>query len=389
MGKEIVKVNRKSWDVLFYKDIMDGEGFIISEPAQVKIDKEKKKSLYGPQSPLYGTTYEDEDAFIERFRCDCGRFKGRQFEGEECPFCHTKIQSKGNDVKMTGWICTGEENRFIVPYWYEMCVKAIGKKVFPDIITCLQKVDVNGHQSSYKPSEDSEPLSPYSGIGIDGFRQQFDNIITYFQSVRKSKYEELEFIRKNKYKVFASHIPIYSTLLRPQSVTSDTYYYNSIDKEINPLVGLSKQIKDCNDIERPFILQRIQYRLNNMFDYNFELITGKYGFIREQLLGGSLNYTSRNVIVPDPTLRDDEIDISYQTFRVLFKYKILYYLMHINDIPLSKAYDLWKRSYKFDKHVYEVMTYIVQKENPRVLINRNPTLRNLMSLNLSNCGKSH
>lgn len=48
--------------------------------------------------------------------------------------------------------------------------------------------------------------------------------------------------------------------------------------------------------------------------------------------------------------------------------------MHINDIPLSKAYDLWKRSYKFDKHVYEVMTYIVQKENPRVLINRNPTL---------------
>ena len=60
MGKQIVRVKRCSWDVMFYDDIMTGNGFIISEPAEVKIDREKKKSLYGPQSPLYGTTYEDD-----------------------------------------------------------------------------------------------------------------------------------------------------------------------------------------------------------------------------------------------------------------------------------------------------------------------------------------
>ena len=75
-----------------------------------------------------------------------------------------------------------------------------------------------------------------------------------------------------------------------------------------------------------------------------------------------------------PTLHDGEIDISYQTFRILFKYQIIYYLMTINDIQLSKAYDMWKRAYKFDNHVYEVMSYIVQKDKPRILINRNPTL---------------
>ena len=48
--------------------------------------------------------------------------------------------------------------------------------------------------------------------------------------------------------------------------------------------------------------------------------------------------------------------------------------MTINDIQLSKAYDMWKRAYKFDNHVYEVMSYIVQKDKPRILINRNPTL---------------
>ena len=51
-----------------------------------------------------------------------------------------------------------------------------------------------------------------------------------------------------------------------------------------------------------------------------------------------------------------------------------YYLMKTNDIPLSKAYDKWKRSFKFDKHVYEIMMFIVKKDHPRILINRNPTL---------------
>ena len=111
-----------------------------------------------------------------------------------------------------------------------------------------------------------------------------------------------------------------------------------------------------------------------MFKFNFELINGKDGFIRDKLLGGSLNYSARNVIIPDPSLRDSEIDVSYHTFRILFKYKIIYYLMKTNDIPLSKAYDKWKRSFKFDKHVYEIMMFIVKKDHPRILINRNPTL---------------
>lgn len=374
MGKQIVRVKKVSWDILFYKDIIDNEGFIISEPAQVKIDKDKKKSLYGPQSPLYGTTYEDENAFMERYRCECGSFIGLQFEGETCPICGTKVESKGNDIKYTGWICTGEENKFIVPYWYNKLKKTIGKKVFPDIITCKQRVDTDGHRSRYEPDENTEPLSPYSGIGIEEFMFQYENILTYFQSVKKDKYDDLDYLKENKSKVFACHIPIYSTLLRPQSITSDTFYYNSIDRDINTLFNLSRNIKDCNEIEKPFILQRMQERLNNMFEYNFDLLNGKEGFIRDKLLGGSLNFSSRNVIIPDPTLRDGEIDISYQTFRILFKYHIINYLMSINDIQLAKAYDIWKRSYKFDSHVYEIMSYIIKKENPRILINRNPTL---------------
>lgn len=286
LGKQIVRINRLSWDILFYDDMINGDGFIISEPAEVKIDRERKKSLYGPQSPLYGTTYSDEQAFIERYRCQCGNFKGRQFAGEICPICKTKIESKGSNVKTTGWICTGNA-RFINPFFYQLLVKAIGKKIFPDIIDCKQRVDTDGHRSQYVP-EDTEPLSPYSGFGIEEFMNQYENILTYFQTVRKQKYDDLQYLKENKSKVFASHIPIYTTMLRPQSVTSDTFYFNGIDREINPLFNLSESIKDCNPIERPFILQRIQERVNNIFDFNFDMINGKEGWIRGKLLGGSL-----------------------------------------------------------------------------------------------------
>ena len=86
------------------------------------------------------------------------------------------------------------------------------------------------------------------------------------------------------------------------------------------------------------------------------------------------NFSSRNVIIPDPTLRDDQIDLSYHTFLELYKFKIIYYLMKMEDISLSKAYYKWSRAYKFDNQIYEIMQFIVKKEKPKVLINRNPTL---------------
>lgn len=76
-----------------------------------------------------------------------------------------------------------------------------------------------------------------------------------------------------------------------------------------------------------------------------------------------------------PTLKDDEIDMSYQTFRILFQYQIINTLKLMDNIPLFKAYDRWKRSFIFDKYIYEIMKFIIKEYKPMVLINRNPTLR--------------
>ena len=374
MAKQKVKSLRINWDIEFYTDIFTGNGFVITEPATFQLDESKQKTLYGSRSILYGTNYEDETAFIERYRCKCGTFKGRMFEGEECPLCGTKVELKEGDIEFTGWITLGN-NYIINPLYYNILQDCIGKSTLPEIVNPKTVVDVDGHRRRATEEDlDEKPKHPYYGIGLDEFRKNFVEIMEYFKTKKKKKEKEINRLIREQTSVFCCHIPIYSTMLRPQSSTSDTYYYNPIDKHINPLFSLSDKLKNNEEIDRELILGRIQYRVNQLWKENFNLINGKEGLIRGQILGGSLNYTARNVIIPDPTLRDDEIDLSYHTFLILYKFKIMYYLMKMDNISLSKAYYIWQKSYKFDNRIYEIMLFIVKKEKVRILMNRNPTL---------------
>ena len=49
--------------------------------------------------------------------------------------------------------------------------------------------------------------------------------------------------------------------------------------------------------------------------------------------------------------------------------------MKLDNTSLSRAYDEWKSAFMYSEKVYKVMMFILEKEQPRLLINRNPTLR--------------
>ena len=53
---EYVVASQVSWDILFYDDIMNHDGFVISDPATMSLDGKKEKTMFGPNSPLFGTT---------------------------------------------------------------------------------------------------------------------------------------------------------------------------------------------------------------------------------------------------------------------------------------------------------------------------------------------
>ena len=101
-GKNRVRIKRLNWDVEYVNDILTNNGFTITEPAVIKFDDTKQKSLYGARSPLYGTNYEDENAFIERYRCECGAFKGKMFDGEICPICGKPVKYEDVNIEFTG-----------------------------------------------------------------------------------------------------------------------------------------------------------------------------------------------------------------------------------------------------------------------------------------------
>lgn len=374
MGKQQVRWERLNWDTEFYQDILNGNGFVIREPATYNIDETKQKSMFGARSPSYGSEYDDETAVIERHRCKCGHVIGKMFDGEECPDCHTKVEARDTNIEFTGWISLGS-NYVVNPFYYNKLCGCIGDDTMASIIAAKSVVDVNGHMRLATAEElDEKPKHPYVGIGLIQFRLRFNEIIDYFKIKKKQKADELTRLKREASSVFCSSIPIYSTFLRPQSSTSDTYYYNGIDKEINPLFSLSEKVKNSEEIDKIFILHRIQQRVNNLWDKNFEFIDGKEGWIRGQLLGGPLNFTSRNVIIPDQSLKTNQIDVSYHTFLAVFKFKIIYYLMKMDNMKYSDAHNEWMNAYKFSPRIYEIMQFIIRKEHRKCIINRNPTL---------------
>ena len=374
MGKQKVRISRMNWDTEYLSDIIHKQGFLITEPATFQVDETKQKSLHGARSTLYGTNYDDENAFIERYRCQCGTFTGRVFEGEMCPICKSAVKFEDTNIKFTGWISLAD-NYIINPFYYQKIADCIGKTTLSEIVNRKTVVGLNGALSRATEEDLGEkPKHPYVGIGLVEFRERFPEIMLYFREKKKKKAEDIDRILEERTSVWCSHIPIYSTLLRPQSSTSDTYYFNSIDKHINPIFSLSEKLKNAEEIDRHIILYRIQFRVNILWEENFKLLNGKEGLIRGQILGGSINFSARNVICPDPSLRDDQVDLSYHTFLEMFKSKIIYYLMKMDDIPLSRAYAIWRNAYKFDNRIYEIMQFIVKREKPKILINRNPTL---------------
>lgn len=293
--KRYVKLSRINWDAEFYSDLMSGNGFVISEPPEISIDGNKAKSLYGPQSPLFGTFYDDERAFAERYRCKCGAFKSRIFEGEICPYCKEKVEAKDTNINIFGWLDL-ERFRIINPYYYRLLISAIGKDVFPDIVNAKYKITTDGKRIRPREGDiDDIPLSPYSGTGIYEFYFKYDEILDYFKGIRKNKEKLINILKRSKRQVFAMHIPVPSTLLRPQSITNDSFYYQSIDKLINTSYTLSEHLKKCLDVERDYLLQRLQSKVNLMWEAYFSELNGKEKLIRGDILGGSLNFTSRDV----------------------------------------------------------------------------------------------
>ena len=396
-----VYLEKLNWDVECRKDIITKRGFFVTEGIINKTTKKKQeidedefvldkknarkatrkptKAYGGIHSPRFATDFEDENAFEERYSCKCKRTKGRVYEGKVCPYCGTKVEFKDVDLSMTAWIRL-KGHYIIQPSYYSMLESIIGRKVFPDIIRYDVEVDENGMVTS-KPTDSN----PFYGIGMIEFRNRFDEIMDYYFIKNKKKQDLIYEIRREKNKVFASNIPVYSSVLRQLVFTNESIKFTTIDRKYSTIYADSVLLTDA-DVRKKSkrklatkddseILSIIQSTLVELWGLIFDQINQKKGHIKNQILGGRINFSNRSVIIPDPTLRADEIRISYLAFLELFKYEIIAHLCRMHDIPESQAFEEWSRAtINFSPVIYEIMDYLVKSRKPKVAINRNPTI---------------
>lgn len=376
----LVKIN---WNEECELDLLTGRGFEVTDKSYKTVKGREEKTMNGIHSPRFATDWDDENAFAERYSCKCKSLVGRVYEGEVCPDCGTEVKFRDVDLKVFGWI---RFNKYAViqPIFYKMLETVIGKKIFAEIIEYSTDIDKDGNEHA------KQGKNPFKGIGMIAFRERFHEVIDYFKGKKKNVSEVVAELLADPDAVFVTCLPVYSSILRPVAFKGESFFYNKIDKKYNSIFSTSRLLHDVaeeidivvtkkkkkkrSQMDKDKVLHSLQQKINELWDLIFAQINQKEGHIRDQILGGRLNFSARNVIIPDPSLKADEIRLGYLTFLELFKYEIIAHITTVSNVTPAQAFDEWNwATVKFDAKIYEIMMYLI-KRKPKVIINRNPTI---------------
>lgn len=368
-----IKFSKINFESECMYDCIHGKGFLIRDTPFSDIDK-SIRNMDGPRSPRYGTTYGDNNEFMDRYHCKCGRTIGAAFEGEECPFCHEKIEYTDVDIMYTGWL-NFYPYKIINPLFYQRMQSALSKKNLEAVISNENIINSNGIiRKKDDVMEVKKSMLMYHNIGLHEFYENFEEIMMYFRSKRKQKADLIDSLIRDKDLVWTSKIPVYSTVLRPQGVTTESYYFSPIDKQVHPLTNITLNLKKASPIEVPLYLYQAQMRVNELWALNFSLIDGKHGWTRGNVLGGEFNYSGRSVIVLDPTLKIDEVDMPYKAFIEQYKGSIIKRIIRDKGWTITRATNYVASKFMYDDYIYSIMCDIVREDQPKIILNRNPTI---------------
>jgi DNA-directed RNA polymerase subunit RPC12/RpoP len=231
---------------------------------------------------------------MDRYRCECGKTFGAAFEGEICPHCGHKVEYKDVDMLYTAYLNFWPFH-VINPLMFHRLQSALSKKNLENIISNENIITSAGIIRKHNDKiEVKKSMLLYHNIGLKEFYDNYEEIMEYYKSKRKIKADLIDQLIRDKDLVWTSKIPVYSTTLRPMGISSESYFFNSLDKQIYPLTNISINLRKASAIEVPLYLYQAQMRVNELWNLNFSLIDGKYGWIRSQVLGGEFNYTGFN-----------------------------------------------------------------------------------------------
>lgn len=222
-----IKFERLNFESEFYYDLIYERGFIIKDTPFADIDK-SIKNMDGPRSPRYGTTYGDNNEFMDRYRCKCGRTIGAVFEGDICPHCKSVVEYKDVDISYTGWIDFAPY-KVINPLMYHRLQSALSKKNLENIISNENIITSAGIiRKKDDVLEVKKSMLTYHNIGLKEFYDNYEEIMEYYKTKRKIKADLIDSLIADKDLVWTSKIPVYSTILRPMGLSTESYYFSPL-----------------------------------------------------------------------------------------------------------------------------------------------------------------
>ena len=294
-----------------------------------------------------------------------------------------------NNVDNIGWIDLGKDNYILPPLMYHRVAKLIKARYLDSIIQYNKRIDADGNLTD-EPDDDGRTAKILdANIGLYNFKKDFLYILNEYTPVRKKKDPEYRNLIKwyLEGKLFINKIPVFSPKLRPAQIFKDdkTFQFSEINNYYNFIIAHSNNLKaiygdnNFTDVmlQKAKVLYKIQTYMLKVGDNLIELIKNKRGAIRKIILAGRINFSARNVIVPNPDLKTNEVILNYVTFIELYKIPLINLVSlteGINYIEAQKFVDQAQLAY--DEKMYGYINELLTKTKGgiRCMINRNPSI---------------
>lgn len=316
------------------------------------------------------------------YRCDCGAIIGQDFVGQICPKCGEEIALHSLNFQYTGWIDLGNHH-VITPRYFNSVRHILGANLlkfimgdYKDDLSEMQYSDKDDGLSEKRKRRQGRPTPNdlsviikkipkakhhLQGIGLDALYDNWHDIIDECISNKDSVEYTMLIVEKEA--IFTSKIPVYSTAFRPVTKTSETMFYPIINKYLTKMLSIATKL-DSMILEEETISGLNEIESNWVESAEFlqqNLLSKKSGFIRSEIVGGAFNFSIRGVIIPDVTLRADEIDVPYTAFVNVMIYKITSIYAKRFNKSLEQAY-LIVDEHKYHPNVVAIVDEIMSEQ---------------------------
>jgi len=330
---------------------------LVSLPEVTATKPYSKKTLFHPEG-LYS-----EQIFgpVNDYQCQCKLYIGKLHEGKICPLCHVKITSSLARFVNFGRITLAY--RVTHPYIVSFLSKEFGQQKVKGIIYGKKFYKV-----ANKQLEEADESDPASGTGGDFL---YKNLFKLNISDKNFKKFAMQF----KDEMFPLHIPVLPVGTRNMLKVDNIIVVDDLNNIYVRMLRKNDATKRVSVFEKTLLVEyyEIQTFIDEFFQKVEEKLSKKKGLIRQNLLGKRADFSSRAVIVPNPKLDLNTVELPLEMCKELYKFHVLSYLINNKQLPLITAFD--KLDTLSDDEYVVILDEILSTSC--VILNRQPTLHRL------------